>query len=411
MRAPRPRKLPLAPLADPPRRGLPLADDVQATDAVRPIYCVWEITLACDLGCRHCGSRAGKARPGELTTEECLDLIHQMAALDVKEITLIGGEAYLRPDFTTIVREIHRHGIQVSTTTGGRGFTRELAAASKAAGLDAASVSIDGMQSTHDRLRGVSGSFRSVLEAMKNLKAEGIRVYNNTQINRLNMPELPQVLETMIEHGSTAWQIMITVPMGRAVDEPEVMLQPYDLLELFPLLARIKERADQGGVTIFRGNNLGYFGPYETLFKGWTPTGHHTSCGAGRATMGIEADGTIKGCPSLGTENWGAGNIRDHSLEEIWTRGKPLRYTRRRTVEDLWGYCKTCYYADVCKAGCTWMSDMLLGRPGNNPYCHHRALEFARLGQRERVERVEEAPGKPFDQGRFEIIVEDAPKG
>jgi hypothetical protein len=57
------------------------------------------------------------------------------------------------------------------------------------------------------------------------------------------------------------------------------------------------------------------------------------------------------------------------------------------------------------------MSDMLLGRPGNNPYCHHRALEFARQGKRERVERVEEAPGKPFDQGRFEIVVEDSQEG
>lgn len=408
MRARRPRRLPLAPLADPPRRGQPLADDLDPSDSVRPIYCVWEITLACDLGCRHCGSRAGKARPDELSTAECIDLVRQMADMDVKEITLIGGEAYLRPDFTTIVREIHRHGIQVSTTTGGRGFTRELAESAKAAGLDAASVSLDGMEATHDRLRGVEGSFRSVQQAMKNLKAAGIRVYNNTQINRLSMPDLPGILETMIEHGSTAWQIMLTVPMGRAIDEPEVMLQPYDLLDLFPLLAELQPRADEGGVTIFRGNNLGYFGPYESLFKGWTPSGHHTSCGAGRSTLGIEADGTIKGCPSLGTETWGAGNIRDHSLEEIWERGQPLRYTRRRTVEDLWGYCRTCYYADVCRAGCTWMSDMLLGRPGNNPYCHHRALEFSRQGKRERVERVKEAPGKPFDQGLFRIVLENS---
>ena len=43
--------------------------------ACRPIYCVWEITLACDLACRHCGSRAGHARPNELSTSECIDLV------------------------------------------------------------------------------------------------------------------------------------------------------------------------------------------------------------------------------------------------------------------------------------------------------------------------------------------------
>jgi hypothetical protein len=39
--------------------------------------------------------------------------------------------------------------------------------------------------------------------------------------------------------------------------------------------------------------------------------------------------------------------------------------------------------------------------------CHHRALEFQRAGKRERLVRTESAPGRPFDQGRFELIVED----
>jgi hypothetical protein len=86
------RGLPIAPLAKPGARHLPLADDVRAIDRrLRPIYAVWEVTLACDLACRHCGSRAGKERPDELTTAEALDLIDQMARLGVKEVTLIGG--------------------------------------------------------------------------------------------------------------------------------------------------------------------------------------------------------------------------------------------------------------------------------------------------------------------------------
>lgn len=409
--APRPRKLPLAPLADPPKRKLPLMDDVRSQDKLRPIYVVWEITLKCDLACRHCGSRAGKARPGELSTAECLDLVDQMAALGVKEVTVIGGEAYLRDDWVDIITRISERGMQATMTTGGRGMTLERAKAARAAGLQNSSVSIDGMRATHDRLRGVDGSFDAAVQAMDNMWAAGIRVTNNTQINRLSMPELPDILELMIEHGSLAWQLQLTVPMGRAVDEPEVMLQPYDLLELFPMLARLKERADAGGVRIWPGNNLGYFGPYESTFKKGLPRGHGTSCGAGRGTIGIEADGTIKGCPSLTTEKWSAGNIRDNTLEEIWERAEPMRYTRDRTVEkDLWGYCKTCYYAEVCRAGCTWMSDTLLGKPGNNPYCHHRTLEMQRAGKRERVERVQEAPGKPFDFGLFRVIEEPIPE-
>src|SRR5688500_6219752 len=85
----RPRTLPIAPLAPPPRRRLPLADEVCPIDRQgRPIYVVWHITLRCDLACRHCGSRAGHVRGDELDAAECLDLVRQMAELDVKEVTL-----------------------------------------------------------------------------------------------------------------------------------------------------------------------------------------------------------------------------------------------------------------------------------------------------------------------------------
>src|SRR5271155_689128 len=106
------RGLPIAPEAKPGGRNLPL--DAEARDVDRrhrPIYAVWEITPACALACRHCGSRAGRDRPDELTTAEALDLVDQMADLGGKEVTLIGGEAYLRADWLQIVRRVRSHGI------------------------------------------------------------------------------------------------------------------------------------------------------------------------------------------------------------------------------------------------------------------------------------------------------------
>jgi hypothetical protein len=96
-------------------------------------------------------------------------------------------------------------------------------------------------------------------------------------------------------------------------------------------------------------------------------------------------------------------------LRDIWERSVPLRYTRDRTRHDLWGYCASCYYADECRAGCTWTGDALFGRPGNNPYCHHRALDLRAKGLRERLVPVRPAPGEPFDHGLFELIVEPWP--
>src|ERR1700745_4376755 len=70
-----------------------------------PVHVVWEITLACNLKCGHCGSRAGKRRANELSTAECLDVVRQLAAAGTREITLIGGEAYLRRDWLEIAAE------------------------------------------------------------------------------------------------------------------------------------------------------------------------------------------------------------------------------------------------------------------------------------------------------------------
>jgi radical SAM protein with 4Fe4S-binding SPASM domain len=408
---PRPRGLPIAPTAEPSRRSLPLAPTARDLDRRwKPTYAVWEVTLACDLACRHCGSRAGRARPDELSTAEALDLIAQMADLGVLELTLIGGEAYLRDDFTQLVRASRDAGMTTTITTGGRGLTAELARAAKAAGLQSASVSVDGLEATHDALRGVRGSFASAMQAIQNLHAAGIPVSANTQIGRASLHEIPAVFEHLVAAGIHSWQVQLTVAMGRAVDEPELLLEPYQMLEVMPMLGRLKVRADQAKVRIWPGNNIGYFGPYETKLRGTLPRGHLASCGAGRSTLGVEANGDIKGCPSLPTADYVGGNIREHRLRDVWERAAPLRFTRDRTVEDLWGTCRTCYYADTCRAGCSWTSTVLFGKPGNNPFCHHRALELLREGKRERLVRVAPAEGKPFDQGRFEIVLEPFPE-
>jgi radical SAM protein with 4Fe4S-binding SPASM domain len=409
---PRPRSLPIAPTALPSKRHLPLAGASRPIDERwRPIYAVWEITLRCDLACRHCGSRAGRTRPDELTTEEALDLVRQMAELNTKEVTIIGGEAYLRDDWTQIARAIRSYGMECTMTTGGRGMTPERAREAREAGIQSVSVSVDGLEEMHDQLRAVKGSWRSAFDAIKNLRAAGVHVSANSQFSRPALRQMPELFELLVAAGIHSWQVQLTVAMGRAADEPELLLEPYQMLEVMPMLARLKKRADGARVRIWPGNNVGYFGPYETLLRGTLPRGHMASCGAGRSTLGIEANGDIKGCPSLPTAEYVGGNVREHSLKDIWERSEPLRFTRDRTVNDLWGYCRDCYYNDTCRAGCSWTTHVLLGRPGNNPYCHHRALELLREGKRERVVRVEAAPGLPFDNGRFEIVLEDWPEG
>jgi radical SAM protein with 4Fe4S-binding SPASM domain len=406
------RRLPIAPEAEPVRRRLPLAPEARPIDeACRPVYAVWEITLRCDLACRHCGSRAGKARPDELSTAECLALVVQMKELGVKEVTLIGGEAYLRDDWLEIASAIAKSGMLCSITSGGRGLTRERALAARDAGVEGMSISIDGLRETHDWLRAVQGSFDAAVGALAHVNEAGMRLSANTQINRKNIGELRALFALLADRGITAWQPQLTAAMGRAADGDDLLLEPYHLLDLFPVLAELKAQCDEHRILFWPGNSIGYYGPYEDVFRGHFPGGHRGSCGAGISTLGIEANGDVKGCPSLPSEEYVGANLRHASLADIWKRAHALRFTRDQKTEDLSGFCRTCYYADECRAGCNFMAHVLLGKIGDNPFCHHRALTLSEQGERERIVRVAEAPGLPFDHGRFEIVREPWPSG
>lgn len=379
----------------------------------RTTYAVWEITLKCNLACSHCGSRAGDARDAELSTAEALDMVRQLDEAGIREITLIGGEAYLRKDWLDIAAEITRRGMVCTVTTGGLGISAHLAKRMREAGIASVSVSIDGLEATHDALRGVPGSWQAAFRALGHLRDAGIQIAVNTQINRRSMPELRELFERLVPTGAHGWQVQLTVPMGNAADQPDLLLQPYELLELFPLLDELATRGRAAGFRMAAGNNIGYFGPYETNLRGnGNPNVHWSGCQAGVSVLGIEADGSVKGCPSLPTGPYTGANIRDMSLDQIVTQTVPLTFNRdvvadpARATEHMWGFCKGCYYAEICRGGCSWTSHVFFGKRGNNPYCHHRALEQQANGLRERLVQVERAPGDPFDHGVFAVIEE-----
>ncbi|MEH2141011.1 nif11-class peptide radical SAM maturase 3 [Nostoc sp.] len=373
-------------------------------------YAVWEITLKCNLACQHCGSRAGHTRANELSTAEALDLVRQMAEVGITEVTIIGGEAFLRPDWLEIAQAITKAGMLCGMTTGGYGITLETARRMKAAGISVVSVSVDGLEATHDRLRGRQGSWQWAFRTMSNLKEAGIRFGCNTQINRLSAPEFPRIYEHLRDAGIFAWQIQLTVPMGNAADNSEILLQPYELLDVYPMIARVAQQAKQEGVQVQPGNNIGYYGPYERLLRGGDAWSFWQGCSAGLSTLGIEADGAIKGCPSLPTTAYTGGNIRDYSLRTIIEETEELRFNlgagTPKGTEHLWGFCKSCEFGQLCRGGCSWTAHVFFDKRGNNPYCHHRALTQEKGGIRERVYLQRRADGNPFDNGEFALIEE-----
>jgi radical SAM protein with 4Fe4S-binding SPASM domain len=393
----------------------------------KPVYTVWEITLKCDHACAHCGSRAaptaGQVRPNELSTAELLEVAAALVRLGSREVTLIGGEAYLRPDVYEIVSFLADKGVRVTMQTGGLAFTAERARRFKDAGLAALGVSIDGPAEAHDKLRARPGSHAAAVRALDVARDLDIVTTSNMQVNQLNRHLLRETFEIVRDHGVRVWRPQITVPMGRAADHPEWILQPWMVVELIDTLAALQVEAitwarannvpPGRAFHVLAANNVGYFGPHEQLLRS-RPGGSESwwsGCNAGRYVLGIESDGTVKGCPSLPTAPYTGGNVRDLSLDQIWAESPEIGFVRDLGVEELWGFCKGCYYADTCKAGCNFTAHCTLGRRGNNPFCYHRVTTLRRKGVQERLVSVERPAGVPYDFGRFELVEEPIAEG
>ena len=141
---------------------------VQIDSEFKPVYVVWELTLKCDLACRHCGSRAGRPREEEMTLNEAKRIADQLSEMGTKEVTFIGGEAYLYPSWKELIRHTNSLGITCTMTTGGRALSLDKCREMANAGIKGVSVSIDGLEQTHDQLRAVKGSFRAAMLALDN---------------------------------------------------------------------------------------------------------------------------------------------------------------------------------------------------------------------------------------------------
>lgn len=373
-------------------------------DTPHPIYAVWEITLRCDQACKTCGSRAGLARRTELTRDQALDAARQLAEAGLREVTLIGGEAYLRDDWLDIIAALTSRAVAVSLVSGGRQLTAERARQAAAVGVRSVSISVDGLAATHDGLRAVPGSFQRAMQALHHVADAGMVATVNSQINQRNRHEFEELGEVIAGHGARAWQLQLTTPMGRAADQVALILQPYDLLEVVPRLAALSE-ALAPRVRVMASNNLGYFGPHESRLRVGSPW---QGCPAGQWSVGLQSDGRVKPCSSLPTEPYADVPLAVQPLATT-LQGGTSRALRERTVDDLWGYCRECYYAEICLGGCPWTAHTLLGRPGNQPWCHHRALELSARGVRERLVPVEAPHGDPFDYGRWDVVTEPIP--
>lgn len=329
-----------------------------------PETVVWEITFACNMRCLHCGTSAGKKRPDELSTEEALNLIDELAGLGCKSITLSGGEPFLREDWAELAARAKERGIRAYLITNGYAVTDEIVRELKRLEMNNVGVSFDGTEKTHNYIRRREDSWQNALNAMRLMANHEQKFCAVSQISNINLGELDDIRQALIDVRCPLWRIQMTTFTGRMHKELVLPLENYP--RLVDKLLEFKQKSDE--IKIDVGENIGYYGCKGARLWDATP---YLGCYAGTRVAGVESNGDIKGCLSM-QEEFVEGNIRDSSFTEIWNNPQGFLYNRRFTRETAGGACRECRYLPLCRGGCATTSVSASGERANNPYCMYQ---------------------------------------
>lgn len=202
-----------------------------------PFLLIWEVTRACALACKHCRASAiDKRDPGELTTSEGKELLHDVASMGTPIVIFTGGDPLQREDLDELISYGKELGLKVGTIPAAtQRLTRERLVALKTAGLDQVAFSLDASTPAgHDDLRQVPGSFAKVMDAVAWAREVGLPVQINSVIGRWNYDDFDALASLVAGIGVVFWEVFFLVPTGRGSD-----LIPCTAAQCESLLARL----------------------------------------------------------------------------------------------------------------------------------------------------------------------------
>jgi len=160
---------------------------------------VWNVTKACNLNCIHCYAGAGAGRPAveELSNEDGVRLIDDLASFGVPVILFSGGEPLMRPDLNELASYAAGKGLRAVISTNGTLITEQRARELKGIGLSYVGVSLDGLEAVNDRFRGKSGAFALAMRGIKNSMEAGLKVGLRFTINKHNAEEISNIFDLL----------------------------------------------------------------------------------------------------------------------------------------------------------------------------------------------------------------------
>jgi len=312
-----------------------------------PIVIYWEITSQCNLKCIHCyNNSSAKSINGELNTKEIKKVINQLAKQKVFWLAITGGEALFKKDLFKILKYANSKKICTMLSTNGTLMTEENAQKIKESGVLSVQVSIDGIESMHDKFRGQKGTFKKATNAVKLLVKHKIPdVTISSVATKLNFKEIPKIIDLAVKLNASRYRIITLMPLGRAKNNlSKLWLTTKDKLKLRSLLQ--KKSAEYNGKIIISQEEGSFNLLNETLSKNPVPLG----CAAARSICKISPNGDVYPCSYFTDKQTIAGNLRKKGFDRIW-KTAPIFKTLRE-IDHIKGKCAKCKKLKYCGGGC-----------------------------------------------------------
>ena len=336
------------------------------TQAHELSYLFWECTQRCNLNCLHCGSDCMKnAVNKDMPLQDFLNVLDQINAKPHLPVTIAitGGEPLLRKDLEECGRQICLRGFHWGIVTNGYAYTAGRHSSLMDSGMGSVTVSLDGLEDSHNWLRNNKDSFVRAVDALTMIAGEP--VLNSdvvTCVNKRNINELEQVWRLLRDRKVKAWRLFTITPIGRARDKAGLQLDGREMLCLMDFISR--KRKDKGMAVNFSCE--GYVGAYEGKVRD-----NFFFCRAGINIGSVLINGDISACPNV-DRCFVQGNIYEDAFTAVWdTRFGVFRdrsWTRK-------GLCVECPKYATCRGnGMHYWNDTR-----NGPMqCHYNLIEQAK---------------------------------
>lgn len=332
----------------------------------KPFILELEITRRCNLKCVHCYAEAqDKAFADELTLEEIHTVLDDGRDLGIRELSLTGGEVFLRPDFLSIIDAGLQRSYNVRFVTNATLLTGGLLGQLCRRPIKLITISLDAITpAVHERIRG-PGSYAPAVRGIRRLVDAGFAVSIITAFSRLNISEFDALLEFCAACGVN-WQVQITSAKGRC--PREITLSPDEYYELGRKVAAAYVAALP--IQIIPMDDLATFsqlGPLSRLSATW-----QGRCTGGLLNIFVRANGDVTPCSALAFEQCVVGNIRRESLGDICHEERCRHNLSWLAPENLTGVCADCTFKRDCRGGCPEILMCMCKTRTENEYCYHR---------------------------------------